>query len=617
MENNLYKTNQHQLILWEPADGRVFESGAYALDTETELIDEKQPHRIPRMVAAAVSDGDKAYLLTTKTIAEFLRIHAELTVVMHNAPFDLAVIDQEIAGDFDVYSLVEKGRVRDTQILHRLFALATTGSGEWNGSSLKECCQKYLGIEMEKDLIDESGYHVQTNFGRWKNRLAELPVIYREYLLNDVIATYQLYQKLQSLYTDLGEKIALDRPFGFIDRERLIDARKQYGALTHHIQLKAAIVLDTVKRHGLHVDTTRLATFRRELQEEQKEILKGLLEYGYRPGEGSSTTLQRILQQEEEKYDNIRFPRTKSGKISTTSESLEPYEANIPFIGLYLRSKAIEKLLGSFLDKMQSGVLHPTFDVLKNTGRTSAFGDLSSQNLPRDERVRSLFVPSPGHVFIDADYSGVEMVTLAQAVLSQFGGRSSMADAINARVDLHSLIASRLTGKAEGKISKEDRRKAKAVNFGFPGGMGARTFREYAKANYGIDMTEAEATQHREIWLDTFPEMRRLLDESGNLGEDIARLLKINCIDYSHATGKHGIDKNETLGWMARKVFGEASPQTNGGRHYTEAERDYFWGCLDTVVNRLAQKHRDSVRARNPSPGLVAAVSDLASQAEF
>lgn len=125
----------------------------------------------------------------------------------------------------------------------------------------------------------------------------------------------------------------------------------------------------------------------------------------------------------------------------------------------------------------RGGVLHPTFDVLKTTGRTSAFGNISSQNLPRDERLRSLFVPSPGHVFLDADYSAVEMATLAQATLAQFGGQSTMAEAINAGIDLHRLIASRMTGKPEDQITKDERQKAKAVNFGFPGGMGIKTFR--------------------------------------------------------------------------------------------------------------------------------------------
>ena len=200
----------------------------------------------------------------------------------------------------------------------------------------------------------------------------------------------------------------------------------------------------------------------------------------------------------------------------------------------------------------------------------------------------------------------------------QFGGYSELVAAINSGADLHRRIASRLTGKPEAEITDEERGKAKAVNFGFPGGMGARTFREHAKTNYGIDMTEAEAEEYKGIWLNTFPEMRRFLgknnDTSNNLGEAIARLLKLDGVKYALATGQYKIDKPEILGWMARKVFSNSAPQVRAGDHYTKEQCNYFWSRLDTVADRLSEKHRESVRRRVPSPDLAAAVSNLANQ---
>ena len=267
---------------------------------------------------------------------------------------------------------------------------------------------------------------------------------------------------------------------------------------------------------------------------------------------------------------------------------------------------------------MAKGVLHPTFDVLKNTGRTSAFGDISSQNLPRDERIRNLFIPSPEHVFIDADYSAVEMVTLSQAMLSQFAGRSEMAKAINAGIDLHRLVASRLAGKPEAEITKEERQKAKAVNFGLPGGMGVMTLQGYART-CRIDLSESEAQRLVATWFSTFPEMEYFLEKTKNHGEEIARLLKIDCDTYSRATGQYKpleAGKIDMLGWMARKVFEEEIPQTKGGRLYSDAERNYFWTRLDAVAHRLNPKYHDAVRNRTPSKELAAAVSSLAGQAD-
>jgi len=229
-----------------------------------------------------------------------------------------------------------------------------------------------------------------------------------------------------------------------------------------------------------------------------------------------------------------------------------------------------------------------------------------------------LFIPSPGHAFIDTDYSAVEMATLAQASLSQFGGCSEMAKAINTGADLHCLVASRLTGKPMEQVTKDERQKAKAVNFGLPGGMGIKTFIQSARAGYGIELTEPEAQDLTNAWFDTFPEMRRFIDKSDNLGESIARLLKINCADYSHATGQREIlesNKIGILGWMARKIFSESDPTTNAGRRYDESACDYFWECLDTVADMLDDKHRQTIANRTPSKELATAVSNLAGQA--
>jgi DNA polymerase I-like protein with 3'-5' exonuclease and polymerase domains len=292
----------------------------------------------------------------------------------------------------------------------------------------------------------------------------------------------------------------------------------------------------------------------------------------------------------------------------------------IPFISIYLRAVGIEKLLSTFLVKMARGILRPTFDVLKNTGRTSSFGDISAQNLPRDSQIRSLFVPSPGHVFINADYSAVEMATLAQASLSQFGGRSEIGNAINADIDLHRLVASRLTGKPVDQITPEERQKAKAVNFGLPGGMGVKSLRQYARMSYKTELTEGEAQALYDVWFGTFPEMSHFLgkhDDTANLGIEIANLLSITEVGYAQATGRYvatDTPQIAMLGWMARKVFGEEFPASRHGRQYDESVCDYFWERLDTAADRLIGKHRQSVANRTPSKELATAVSNLAGQ---
>lgn len=601
---------------WTPEYGKVF-SGEYALDTETELIDEQQPENIPRFVIAGVYDGKKAYLLIREHLADFFRLHEGLTVVMHNAAFDLAVLDQSLGGDYDVYSFAEAGWVRDTMTLHRLYELATSGDSGMTGSSLADSCHKHLSLTVSKEEKDATGKMVRTNFGPWIDKPKELPKEYIDYLIGDIDATYRLYRRLQMLYQELWVQILRDRPFGFVDERHLRDAWKKYGPLTHDIQLKASIVLGAVTRNGLRVDTVRLNSFRKSLLDEQRELLSELHTYGYQPGKGSILALQRILQQIESNNNGVRFPRTETGKISTAAENLEPFAAEIPFIGLYRRYQEIGKLLSSFLDKMRKGKLHPKFDYLKNTGRTSAFGDISAQNLPRDERVRNLFVASPGHVFVDADYSAVEMATLAQAVLIQFGGKSAMAEAINAGADLHRLIAAKVAGKPEADVDKSERQRAKAVNFGLPGGMGVRTLREYAKQNYGVELSEEETQSLNDAWFAAFPEMEDFLHGSTrdvDLGEALADLLHLNEPTCGSATGQesHGDRSRSILGWMARKVLKMPNPCTNGGRWYTDDEIDYVWSRVAGIVSRLPRKCREDVEKRRPSEELAWAVCNLA-----
>jgi hypothetical protein len=172
--------------------------------------------------------------------------------------------------------------------------------------------------------------------------------------------------------------------------------------------------------------------------------------------------------------------------------SLEPIRGYAPFVNALLEYKAIAKLCSAFLNKMSSRQLHPAFDVLKTTGRTSSFGDINAQNLPRDDRVRSCFIPSAGHVFIDADYRTIEMTTLAQAVQTQFGLHSYMADEINKGTDLHRLVAARVAGKPEHEVTPEEREKAKPINFGKPGAMGHDGLKAYATRNDGRAKGEAQ-----------------------------------------------------------------------------------------------------------------------------
>ena len=119
--------------------------------------------------------------------------------------------------------------------------------------------------------------------------------------------------------------------------------------------------------------------------------------------------------------------KTPTGKFRVAKEVVEELTRYPPFFEHLNDYRAATKLKSTcILHKMGTGgeapVLHPSYDVLKASGRCSSFGEINAQNLPKkDGRVRRCFVPRPGNVFIDCDYKAIEMATLAQSVISQFG----------------------------------------------------------------------------------------------------------------------------------------------------------------------------------------------------
>lgn len=142
------------------------------------------------------------------------------------------------------------------------------------------------------------------------------------------------------------------------------------------------------------------------------------------------------------------------------------------------------------------------------------------QNFPRMPGVRECIIARPGFVFSSTDYDSIELRTLAQAQL-RILGTSTLARRYQAdpNYDPHTAFAARLAGgityaeamarkEAGDKEIKRFRQLAKAPNFGYPGGMGAKKLVLYAWKSYGMRITLAEAERFREVWFAEQPEMR-------------------------------------------------------------------------------------------------------------
>jgi DNA polymerase-1 len=199
--------------------------------------------------------------------------------------------------------------------------------------------------------------------------------------------------------------------------------------------------------------------------------------------------------------------------ISSQREDLLPY-ISYSFINDYLEFQSIEKAT-SFVRDIDSDIVHPRYNLMVNTGRTSC-SKPNFQQLPKMGGIREMFKAKEGNTFIITDYSAVELATLSQVLYNQFG-ESVMRDKINEGHDLHKYYASVMNSIPISMVNKQQRQEAKAANFGFPGGLGAKTFIQFSKT-YGLDITEGEARSMKQTWFDAYPETRDYMqDELGHV----------------------------------------------------------------------------------------------------
>lgn len=230
----------------------------------------------------------------------------------------------------------------------------------------------------------------------------------------------------------------------------------------------------------------------------------------------------------------------------------------------------VDKILTTYVPALKHGRKFPItarFNVLVNSGRTSC-SQPNLQNQPTGRRVggtRECFVARPGYAYVSVDYKTQELKALAQICLWLFG-RSRMAEVINAGRDLHLAMAASLlkvsyeeidaaknetdkfkkdkafdeklvldfaakigvecqevkeTAKEVSKRIKRARDCAKVANFGFPGGLGAQSLVDYARAGYGVDIELGYAYELKREWLATWPEMQQYFNYvSAQIGFD-------------------------------------------------------------------------------------------------
>ena len=200
----------------------------------------------------------------------------------------------------------------------------------------------------------------------------------------------------------------------------------------------------------------------------------------------------------------LELPKTQKGSLSSQDSALRKYidrKEVQQLIKIRTDKKIIDKL--KELEKYErNGRIHSTFKQIgAPTGRMASMHP-NLQNIPHE--LRDLFRAPEGKKLIVADYSQIELRIAAEYVNDE-----TMIKAFQEGKDLHRYTASLLTGKQYEEITKEERQLAKAINFGLIYGISPKSLLEYARNNYGVEITLKEAQKFHEKFFQVYEKFKQ------------------------------------------------------------------------------------------------------------
>ena len=365
----------------------------------------------------------------------------------------------------------------------------------------------------------------------------------------DTYYTYHLYAELKSL---LAQQPRLARIFKFI-------------------LMPASQILTDVERRGVWIDRERLQTNHRIALQTRAHLDEQLMEWvpdsslwptdsKGRPREvnfNASIFLRWLL------FEHLKLPVVNRGKEKDDGSPGDPSVAEEvmqilrlehphPVIDLLMERSKWQKYCSAFLSAYEELLdendrIHTTFklygtvtgrlssgksDAEKITSRAPIRG-VNLQQVPRDPFIRSLFGSAPGYTFVEADFSQVEL-----RVVAFLSRDRTMLHLYNTGQDIHRATAAWVLGVPESSVSKDDRKKAKAVNFGFVYGMGAPKFVKTAFEKYDVVFSLEEAQsirrQYFELYAGLLPwhaRQRRLVSLHRRVQSPLGRIRHLPDID--------------------------------------------------------------------------------------
>ncbi|EGR0800150.1 DNA polymerase I [Vibrio alginolyticus] len=296
-----------------------------------------------------------------------------------------------------------------------------------------------------------------------------------------------------------------------------IEQDESLKTVYEEIEMPLVPVLSRIERTGVFIDEMKLSAQSVEITARLDELEKKAYEIAEQEfNMNSPKQLQAIL------FEKMGLPvvkKTPSGTPSTNEEVLQELALDYPLPKLILEYRGLAKLKSTYTDKLpkminpSTGRVHTSYhQAVTATGRLSST-DPNLQNIPiRNEagrRIRQAFVAPSGHKILAVDYSQIEL-----RIMAHLSGDQALLNAFRDGKDIHAATAAEIMGVSIEDVSSEQRRRAKAVNFGLIYGMSAFGLAK----QLGIPRGEAQA--YMDTYFERYPGVMQYMEDTRSMAAD-------------------------------------------------------------------------------------------------
>ena len=288
-----------------------------------------------------------------------------------------------------------------------------------------------------------------------------------------------------------------------------LQASQTLSALYRDLEIPLVPVLARIEHTGVLVDATRLRQQSHDLAKRLNELEQEAFEMaGQRFNLGSPKQLQQVL------FEQMGLPvlkKTPTGQASTAEDVLEELAVSYPLPKVILEHRSLAKLKSTYTDKLpaqinpRTGRVHTSYhQAVTSTGRLSS-ADPNLQNIPirsaEGRRIRQAFIAPPDHLILAADYSQIEL-----RIMAHLSGDERLLTAFERGEDIHRATAAEVFSTDVSKVSSEQRRAAKAINFGLIYGMSA-----FGLARQ-LNIPRNDAQAYVDQYFERYPGVKRYMD---------------------------------------------------------------------------------------------------------